>query len=438
MKKIGEFRNGRCWLFLLLMVFVSVSYAQDKGGVKERLNAQLDSIIGMSYAACNNDSDSEERTNPAYYRMFTPTVLYKSAVERAMQHGYDENADSQSGQLAMDADRGALIDKMLVEVYKQHPSLVTQTEEQMRSGVSSKDMAAIEERSAIKVKTDVPISGMDVQMENLETEYRKPNYWRTSGDVSLNFTQNYVSGNWHAGGENNKTLLAILKLNLNYDDKNKITFKNTFEAHLGFTTVSGDSLHSLKTNNDMLRLESNFGYKIVKNLDLSFNMKLQTQSLPSYPLNEPEFVSNFMAPFDASFSLGLKYNPKGKNWDAELFVAPLSSYNYKFVKYGRLASRFGIREGRQHKEDFGTQVVFKPNVTFFNNIKWSARMEFYSDYSRTFFEWENKIQVQLTRYLNASLLLHTRFDDNAPGLYSSDYGYWQLKEYMMFGVAYAW
>lgn len=427
--------------FLILLASVScfVATAQNNlDAVKKYLNMRLDSIVA-SWQVCNDDSiESGERTNPVYYRMFTPPVLYASTVKRGLQDGYDVQGDSLGGEMGLDEKRKILIDRLLIEIYKDHPSLVTQTEEQMRSAVSSKELAAYDKKPEIAVNTQAPILASEEAISSLETEYRKPNYWRTSGKVSLNFTQNYVSTNWHAGGENNKTLLTIIELHLNYDDKKKIKFTNTLDAHLGFTTVKSDTLHSIKTNNDMLRLQSNLGYNIVKNLDLSLDVKMQTQMMPSYPTNAPDFVSNFMAPFDASFSLGFNYSRSGKRWNASLFFAPLSSYNYKFVRHSELASRFGIKEGRQHKEDFGTKLILKPNATLFKNVTWNARLEFYSTYSRTFFEWENTINMQINRYLNATLFLHSRFDDSAPGLYSDSYGYWQLKEYMTLGITYKW
>ena len=168
-------------------------------------------------------------------------------------------------------------------------------------------------------------------------------------------------------------------------------------------------------------------------------MKLESQSLPNYPTNSPDFVSNFMAPFDANFSVGLNYKPTWEKFRFELYVAPLSAYNYKFVRYGDLASRYGIRQGRHHKEDFGTQVVLTvPTQKIFKIVDWYSRAEYYTNYSRAFFQWENKFDISLNRYLTASLSLHARFDDSAPGLYDDEYGYWQIKEFMTLGVTYSW
>lgn len=420
---------------VILIVTIFVSSAQDATSVRRYYESKIDSLaIGIRHVDAFQTEDGRE--NSVYYRMFVPPILYKSTLRRGLADGF-ETSDTVSNRRQLDESRGALIDKMLLNLYACHPQLISQTEDQLRNEFSISDVRQSDVGLAINVnETPAPLP-QDIT-ESVATTYVKPNFWRTSGEFSLNFTQNYVSGNWHQGGENNKTMLGLLKFIVRYNDKNKITFESVFEAKLGFTTVEADTLHSIKTNNDMLRLESKLGYKIAKNLDATINLKMSTQAMPSYPTNSRDFVSNFMAPFDATFSLGVDYKRSGKNWNMSLYFAPLSSYNYKFVRYSHLATRFGIREGRQHKEDFGTQVVLKPNATIFENLSWSSRMEFYTNYSRAFFEWENTFSMKLNKYFNVQLFLHSRFDDSAPGLYCEDYGYWQLKEYMTLGLTYSW
>lgn len=425
-------------LFLALtLVFSLVIQAQNSVSVADYYRAKVDSLLMQMSSRGDIETDSV-RENPAYYKMMVPPVLYNSTMERGMREGFDMHKENVSTMLDMDNDRNVLIDKMLLNVYKNHPSLIECTEGQLRDVKTVKKDETLNIPVDIKVAADAPASLPQDITESVATEYVKPNYWRTSGEFSMNFTQNYVSGNWHAGGENNKTMLALLKLVVKYDDKDKITFENVFDARLGFTTVRSDTMHSLKTNNDMLRLESKLGYKVAKNLSATIKLQMQTQSMPSYPTNSRDFVSNFMAPFDANFSIGIDYKLSGKNWAMSLYFAPLSSYNYKFVRYQRLASRFGIREGRQHKEDFGTQVVFKPNATILPNLTWSARVEFYSNYSRTYVDSESNFNLKLSKYFTATLAMYARFDDSAPRLYSDDFGYWQFKEYMTLGLKYSW
>lgn len=426
-----------CLFFLVAAITMN---AQNQDAVKKYFDKCLDELVADSRLSAKDNkytrADEEERTDPTYFRMFTPTVLYESTIKQGFNDGFDLTKQGDS-EIELYEHRQMMIDRLLLNVYKLRPDMVNITEADMRSLVTPAELEE-KQRALLDEKKDKPLVIPDNVQGNLETKVVKPNYWRTSGSFSFSFTQNYFSGNWAQGGDNNKTLITILKLHLNYNDKKKISFENTFEAKLGFVTVSGDTLHNYKTNNDMLRLDSKFGYKILNNVNLSAKMTLQTQSMPNYPTNTRDFVSNFMAPFDANFSVGLDYKRSGKNWNLSVYFAPLSAYNYKFVRYGYLASRYGIRVGRQHKEDFGTQIQPTFNATICKNVTLNSRMEYYTNYSRAYFNWENTFKMKINKYLDATLFMHGRFDDSSRGLYSDSYGYWQFKEYMTLGLTYSW
>lgn len=419
---------------LLLFSFVAFSAMSQKSSVYKFFNKGIDALVQES----NNVEENydEEKSNPVYSRLFSAPVLYNSVLNKACAKTEDDEI-SDSEMVAMDEKRSAVIDKLLLDMYCTHPEKIAMTEDELMQektleGVSVEEKPTLEMANA---KVDIPenVAG------GMKTTVVKPNYWSTSGRVELKFTQNYVSGNWFQGGESNKTMLGQFDFDLNYDDKDRITFKTHFDVDLGFATTKADTLHSFKTNTDRLRIESTLGYKMVKNLDITMKVKLESQSLPNYPTNNPDFVSNFMAPFDANFSVGINYKPTWKKFRMEIFCAPLSAYNYRFVRYGDLTSRYGIRKGRHHKEDFGTQfIVTVPRQKIMKLVEWYSRAELYTNYARTFFQWENSFDVSLNRYLTASLSLHARFDDSAPRLYDDEYGYWQIKELMTLGVTYSW
>lgn len=419
----------------LVVAYFATGILSAQSDIKDYFSERLDSLVAL----CNTPTDDDEvMADIAFYRLFAPTLLYGSTIERGLSQGIDVPYRKTTSDIEMDDCRSAVIDGILLDVYKNYPLFVVTTEEDMRSVLSSDDFRSTQAAPEISLRGNTAVALPQNVDGALKVKKVKPNYWRTSGSFSFNFTQNYISGNWAQGGENNRTLIAGLMLRLNYNDKKKISFENSFEAKLGFVTVSGDTLHSYKTNNDMLRLESKFGYKIFNNINLSAKMTLQTQSMPSYPTNNPDFVSNFMAPFDANFSVGLDYKRSGNNWNLSVYFAPLSSYNYRFVRYGELTSRFGIRAGRHHKEDFGTQIQPTLSATIMKNVTLNSRMEFYTNYSRAYFNWENTIKMKINKYLETTLFMHGRFDDSSRGLYSDSYGYWQLKEYFALGLSYTW
>lgn len=426
----------RTKLLLLLLLFVTVMQMQAQNSpVYDYFNKGIDELVAVANKV-NGDYD-EEKTNHVYSRMFTSPVLYKAVLGNAVadESGDDENDNAL---LAMDAKRSKVIDGLMLDLYCNHPEKIAMTEDELRNESTVSDINPLDNSAAITYRNTM-LYIPDNVTGDMKTTVVKPNYWSTKGGVALKFTQNYISGNWFQGGESNNTMLGEFDFDVNYDDKDRISFKTHFDVDLGFATTKADTLHSFKTNTDRLRIESTFGYKLIKNLDVAAKMKLETQSLPNYPTNSPDFVSKFMAPFDANFSIGLNYKPAWENFKLEIYFAPLSAYNYRFVRYGSLVERYGIRPGRHHKEDFGTQlVVTVPTQKILKLVDWTSRAEYYSNYSRAFFQWENKFDISLNRYLTASLSLHARFDDSAPGLYDDEYGYWQIKEFMTLGVTYSW
>lgn len=421
-----------CSLFFVSLFFSFACKAQDGKEVVDYYNLKIDELLAnWQNAAALSDNGN---TNPVYARLFASPVLYGSVVDRAF--GADEGSATADEFTTFDDKRADVIDAIMLSLYKTAPGHVTMTEEELMSAKS-----VPEYMSEIKA----PVQGVVAEAMpgsitgGMKTTVVKPNYWKTSGRVGFTFTQNFISGNWFQGGESNKTMLAEFDFDLNYDDKDRITFTNHFDFDLGFATTKADTLHSFRTNTDRLRIESTFGYKLVKNLDISAKMKLESQSLPNYPVNSHDFVSNFMAPFDANFSIGLNYKPTILGLNPHIFFAPLSAYNYKFVRYGDLISRYGIREGRHHKEDFGTQLVVTVHtVKIFKIVDFWSRAEYYTNYARAFFQIETNFNVVLSKYFKASLMLNARFDDSAPGLYDDEYGYWQIKELMTLGVTYSW
>ena len=419
--------------FLFYIFIGGCAYAQSNSDIIDFYNTGIDSIVAKSRII--DDDFDEEKTNPVYARLFTSPVLYDGVLGKTFAPDGKKGDAESSELLSLDAKREAVIDAVLVDVYRNKPHLVAMTEDELRSAKPVVNETSMKVPSISFDKVELP--------ENLhgdmKTTVAKPKYWSFKGKAALRFSQNYISQNWYQGGESNKTMLGEIDLDLNYDDKNRITITNHLDIDLGFATSKADTLHSFMTNTDRLSLESTFGYRLVRNLDLAARMKLGTQMLANYPVNSPDFVSKFMAPFDANFSLGVNFKPKWNNFAIEIFLAPLSAYNYKFVRYDYLAPRYGIREGRHHMEDFGTQIVVTvPSAKLFKIVDFWTKAEYYTNYERAFFQMETKFDIALTRYFSVQLSMHARFDDSAPDLLDDDYGYWQFKELMMLGLTYSW
>ena len=422
-------------LFLSALLIGSSIMAQENTDVYDYFNAKIDEAAA---AAASVDGDDTEDANPVYAKLFATPVLYQSVLKGACAGREVAVAGDVK---AMDNERESVINDMLVGLYRTAPSRVQMTEAELRSekSVPTHEVAVSAPMlhfKRLEIPTDV-VGGM-------KTTVTKPNYWKFSGRTSLTFTQNFISQNWYQGGESNYAMLATIDLDMNYDDKDRITWTNHFDLDLGFATSQADTLHSFRTNTDKLRLESTFGYKIVKNLDLAAKLKVESQMLPNYPVNTQDFISNCLAPLDANASIGFNFKPNLGNFKLEVFLAPLSAYNFRYVHYERLAASLGVSEdngfdvGRgRARHDYGTQlVVTVPTYKLTSFLDVYSRLEYYTNYHRAFFQWETKFNVALSKYFTASLMLNARFDDSVGR--HENWKYWQLKELFTLGVAYAW
>lgn len=74
----------------------------------------------------------------------------------------------------------------------------------------------------------------------------KPNFWKLSGNYSLQLFQNYVSDNWYKGGESNYSMLGTVTLQANYNNKQRFRWENKLELRLGLQNSKGDTLHTVR------------------------------------------------------------------------------------------------------------------------------------------------------------------------------------------------
>ena len=420
-------------LLLLVSFVVTGAKSQNNQEVIDYYNLKIDELVGK-WQTISADYE-EEKTNPIYAKVFTSPVLYNSVIDKAFSA---ESEAETSELLDMDDKRNEVIDNLMLDFYKAAPALVEMTEDELRN-----EKSVIEYKSEIaglNLKINKAVMPEDV-VGGLKTTVVKPNYWKFSGRTSLTFTQSFISDNWYQGGEKNYyAMLATIDLDLNYDDKDRLSWTNHFDFDLGFATYLLDAEKNklgIRTNTDKLRLESTLGYKLVKSLDIAAKVKAETQSLPYYDASE-NLLSAFSSPLDANASVGLNYKPDLGKFKIEVYLAPFSGFNFRYVHNKNLLGMLPEeREGKHYNYDFGTQLVVTiPTYQITSFLDVYSRLEYYTDYSRVFFQWETKFNVALSKYFTASLMLNTRYDDSVAK--HDVWKLWQLKELFTLGVAYAW
>ncbi len=434
--------KSRSIITILLLIAASTAFAQATH--RTRRNKVKDTLIVKSYTdSLRNykqmldttsinipDSDRDPRT----FYIFAPATFYYSVAEDLLR-----TSDNTQTKQPYDSSRD--MDRIMMNIYLNHPNLVAKSERSLnRIGSVHKEMdAPIKNKVQLVTKADaLPIEEDDEEHFNLPMEIvvKKPNFWKYSGDYYLQMLQNYVSSNWYKGGESNYSMVASVTMQANYNNKQKVKLDNKLEMKLGFQTSRGDTLHSFKTSEDLIRYTGKLGLQASKKWYYSLQLIAYTQFMRGYKSNDKKVYSDILSPLNINLSVGMDYNVVwfNKKLTGNIHLAPLA-YNFKYVGRKELATRYGLDEGKHTLNDFGSECTVDLTWAFTNTIKWKTRLYGYTTYERAEVEWENTISFQFNKYITSNLFIYPRFDDGAKK--DESHGYWQLKEYMSIGFAYS-
>lgn len=422
----------RIYLFLFAISFTLAVSAQVNGSLavkqmnNDGSNGVLRTYMDSLFLAKNKIFNEASRKGAAYKgdvfqlaRLFLPTTYYKDIVSNAF--ALKEN-DAYS--------------KHLLDIYLYRPSLVRTTDDELRG----KQTATVDVEMPIQQNVEIVDKVAPLPVEStfspVEVLITKPDFWNYKGDYALQLLQNYVSNNWHKGGESNYSVLSSALLEANYNNKQKVKWDNRLELKFGIQSSKSDSLHSFKTTEDLIRLTSKFGLQATKRWYYSVQFVGYTQFTHSYRSNDPSLYSDILAPLNINLSLGMDYT---LDWldhklKGNVHLAPLA-YNVKYTRLKNLAGRLGIEEGKHARHDFGSELTVDFEWKLMDALTWKTRLYAYATYKRTEFQWENTIKLQFNRYIGAQLFIYPRFDDGVKR--DGRHGYWQLKEFASIGFQYS-
>ena len=126
-------------------------------------------------------------------------------------------------------------------------------------------------------------------------------YWSTSKEIRFALGLNATSDNWHQSSDMSFLQLNVFSvLGANYK-REYTNWQNVLDIRLGFTWKDAGKLapdaRNLSVAENYLRLETQYGVKIVRRFDFAANAKLVTQIMPSYEKeNSKDPNKKFMAP----------------------------------------------------------------------------------------------------------------------------------------------
>ncbi|MGI6242724.1 MAG: DUF3078 domain-containing protein [Prevotella sp.] len=324
------------------------------------------------------------------------------------------------------------LDEQLLSVYLHRPDMVQATQSELEAaGPTLAPKTVTDEPTALVQQP----SAKEPEALPVDLVVLKPNFWSYSGDYYLQFMQNYISGNWHKGGESNQSMEGYLSLNANYNNKSKFKWENRLEMKLGFQTTKGDTLHKFRPFSDMLRYTGKIGLQASKRWYYTLQVVANTQFMRNYETNRDHVLSDFASPLNLNISLGMDYEVdwfKGK-LRGKIHLAPLA-YNLRYVGRLALSTRYGLEEGKHTLHDYGSQMTVDMRWKFTDNILWQTRLYGYTTYERAEIEWENTFTFHFNKYVSAKVFVYPRFDDATKR--DDHHGYWQFKENISLGFSY--
>lgn len=401
----------------------------------QRQHRQTESEFVKRYMSLLNDTipaDSASTDSAAASRKSqTKTVIPNQLV-------FDDRIAP--GLLSLHSDSDSLTRLRILSLYLRRPDLVATTRRHLKDVGTIVEPTHVDNDIIELTPSDNPdygqvaIAPIDNQSSH-SVKLFKPNFWTFSGDYYLQLLQNYVSDNWYKGGEKNYSLVSSLTLQANYNNKQKVRWDNKLEMKLGFQTSESDTLHSLKTNNDLIRYTSKLGLQATRRWYYTIQMISSTQFMRSFATNSDYVYADFMSPFTLNLSIGMDYQVQWLNnkLTGSVHLAPLA-YNFKHVNRKELASRYGIDAGKHNLHDYGSEFTCDLTWKISNLLKWQTRLYGYTTYERSELEWENTFSLQFNKYVSAKLFVYPRFDD---GVKRDDkHGYFQFKEYFSLGFSY--
>ena len=395
------------------------AYTDSINVYRQRIDSIQDANAGL---ASGNSSHID------FTRLLLPVTFYSNISGR--KFSLDGNSDASTFPFR------DYIDDILLNVYLHRPDLVSVVDRQIEKAgpIITEAPTKIEAKPQMSDKVAPVVEKSDVAV--VPVVVKRPNFWTFKGDLNLHINQNYVSGNWYQGGESNYSMIGRTTLRANYNNKQKVKWDNTLEARLGLATSKGDTIHSLKATENLLRLTSNFGLQATKKWYYTVELEASTQIVKGYRVNKPNCYTAIFAPLNAKLSLGMDYNISWfKNkLTGKVHLAPLT-YSLRYCSRSELVKSYGIEEGKHIFDDYGSSFRIEARWTPVTNFYWNVRLTGFTSYKRAELAMENTFHFQLSKYISCDLFIYPRFDDSR--VRDEHHAYWQFKEYMSFGLSYS-
>jgi len=233
--------------------------------------------------------------------------------------------------------------------------------------------------------------------------------WKVKGTFGIGFSQVSLT-NWVAGGENSVSGNISLRVGADYK-MGKHSWTNFLLTSYGLQKLGKSDFQK---NEDIIELNSKYGYQIGKKWHYAVNMNLRTQLSPGYRTPEDSIKgSDFFAPAYIVLSTGFDYKP---NDNFSILLAPVAG-KFTIVADDFLSSigAYGVDPGSTSRSEFGgfIQLIYTKenlikNVNFINNLNLFSN--YFENPEKIDVNWQMIFDLKVNKFLTASLTTHLIYD----------------------------
>lgn len=334
-------------------------------------------------------------------------------------------------------------------VEEKHPSYIQYSQRDMPQELvqATEIKKNVYENLQLRVESEADFS--DVAPVKFIPERR---YWKSGFESAIQFSQNYVSENWHKGGSSNLNLFTKNLLTYNYA-KDRVAVNNLIEYKTSIYNAPKDPKRSYKIGDEVLRLYNDVGYRAFNKWSYTFSTEVKTQILKNYKENTDQKQAAFLAPLTTTLGVGMKYalekqfkSNRHKKLNVAVNVSPLSmKYMYSTLKdpeeidLGRHGFKLDTLTNMYKNSfaEFGSSIDAQVKFVFNRNVTWESRLNYFTSYENVKLEYENTLIMAISRFFSTRIYLNIRFDDSA-STKDKDWNYFQINELLSFGFNYKW
>ena len=271
----------------------------------------------------------------------------------------------------------------------------------------------------VAATVNTPFAGVDAS-DQLHGVTLGRKYWFPGLESNIQFSQTYISPNWHKGCNSALALHSKQLLRLSYE-KDKVNWLNELEWRLGLNAEIRDSLHGYNVSDDLLRLRSNLGIKAFKGWYYSLDVEARTQAFEQRSEDKTVVYSAFASPLTLTAGLGMKWvvdnkskTHYGRRFRLDLNIAPLA-YDFKWSARKDIdMTRHGFEEDKNIYSAIGSMLRANMIWDFTDTFAWESRLYYNTSYKRVETEFENSLVFAFSRYISTRVNVLLRYDDAVP------------------------